>query len=181
MWLVMQKLVLMMGQNAAHRLILIVMGPQFWVSLAQTQVWRFLPLRLWMPRWCLPLTTASGQPRSLLWRTRRHRRVSLPAHLRVSWASRKSLGRLPGLLVVTLSLRVCLWPSGRLLAGAPFLDSVMGCSIIFIMLSILSWNCNGIRDRSKRVVAVLGDCENSLVLVKINEAPNELPHTALIG
>ena len=27
----------------------------------------------------------------------------------------------------------------------------------------------------------LGDCENSLVLVKIYEAPNELPDTALIG
>ena len=127
------------------------MGPLFGVGLSQTQVWRFLPLRLWTPRWCLPLTTASGQPRSLLWRTQWHCRVSLPARLRVSRASRKSLRRLPGLLVVTLSLRVCLWPPGRLLAGAPFLDSIMGCFIIFVMLSILSLNCNGIRNRSKRV------------------------------
>ena len=127
------------------------MGPLFWVGLSQTQVWRFLPLRLWTPRWCLPLTTATSQPRSLLWRTQWHRRVSLPARLRVSRASRKSLRRLPGLLFVTLSLRVCLWPPGRLLAGAPFLDSVMGCFIIFVMLSILSLNCNGIRNRFKRV------------------------------
>ena len=69
----------------------------------------------------------------------------------MSRASRKSLRRLPGLLVVTLSLRVCLWPPGRLLARAPFLDSVMGCFIIFVMLSILSLNCNGIRNRFKRV------------------------------